>query len=221
MRKLECPSQTAAASYDLCISRVRNRSLRTRLRSVRPNVTSAAANYVTLAETSLLHTFPRSANVAGAVTKEEMGAVYTARMVGKKGPGRGLYDALIAGATRGRCPLCGVGQVTTLDHHLPKSKFPVLSVTPANLVPACTWCQNAKLEGFPRTAEEQTIHPYFDDFEDEPCFMRTSSRDLRQSSHSLPVLQMTGQTRLLRDFKSIWKFSNWIRCLLQMRQTNS
>ena len=43
----------------------------------------------------------------------------------------------------------------------------MLAVTPNNLVPSCTWCQTAKWEAYPQAAGEQTIHPYFDNFEDE------------------------------------------------------
>jgi hypothetical protein len=52
-----------------------------------------------------------------------------------------------------------------LDHHLPKDEYPVLSVTPNNLIPACPWCQGKKLTFYPESAEEQTLHPYFDDFD--------------------------------------------------------
>lgn len=55
--------------------------------------------------------------------------------------------------------------VSTLDHHLPKSHYPVLAVTPVNLVPACGDCNKAKLASLPRRPNEETLHPYFDDVE--------------------------------------------------------
>jgi hypothetical protein len=60
-----------------------------------------------------------------------------------------------------------VGVVRTLDHHLPKAKYTVLAVTPNNLVPCCRDCQSSKECAFPTKAEEQTLHPYFDDVESE------------------------------------------------------
>jgi len=58
--------------------------------------------------------------------------------------------------------------VNTLDHYLPKTSFPVFSVTPNNLVPACQWCQGEKLESYPTSEEEQLLHPYFDtEFDDQ------------------------------------------------------
>jgi hypothetical protein len=64
-----------------------------------------------------------------------------------------------------KCPLCTVNTVSTLDHHLPKAEYPILSVTPTNLIPACRDCQCAKMEGYPTTVTEQTLHPYYDNIE--------------------------------------------------------
>ena len=88
-------------------------------------------------------------------------------MVPRKQPGRSVYELIISAPKYGKCPLCGLGTVNTLDHHLPKSKYPALAVTPNNLVPSCAWCQVAKKEGYPTSPSAQTIHPYFDDFTSE------------------------------------------------------
>jgi hypothetical protein len=52
-----------------------------------------------------------------------------------------------------------------LDHHLPKVGYPFLSVTPTNLVPACSDCNKNKTGTSPATAEEQSLHPYFDNID--------------------------------------------------------
>jgi len=64
------------------------------------------------------------------------------------------------------CPACGeAGSPNTLDHYLPKGKFPHLCVTPLNLFPMCDACQQAKGE---KTGDGHSakffIHPYFDVF---------------------------------------------------------
>ena len=64
------------------------------------------------------------------------------------------------------CPACGeLGRPNTLDHYLPKGKYPHFCVTPANLFPMCDACQRAKLEKT-GTADEPRffLHPYFDVF---------------------------------------------------------
>ena len=151
--------------FNLCISRVRDRGLKNRLRAVSPLIETAATEYDDAADAGTLHTISREAVVGGNVDNEELVKVYSGRMVPATGPGRPVYDAILAGAPCDRCPLCGVGSVTTLDHHLPKGEYSCLTVTPNNLVPSCEWCQGAKMEAYPTAAGEQTMHPYFDDFQ--------------------------------------------------------
>ena len=149
--------------YDLCISRIRNPRLKLRLEGIRAAIVQVAEEYVEAASAAALHTLARQSDV-GDVEGNELRAVYTNRMAKGKQAGRPVYDRILGAPSQGRCPLCGIGVVNTLDHHLPKSEYPHLSVTPNNLVPACQWCQREKSADYPQTAGEQTIHPYFDDF---------------------------------------------------------
>jgi hypothetical protein len=96
------------------------------------------------------------------VTKEEMIWLYNQKMVPKGSTGRVIYDVIRASARNGICPQCGLRQVMTLDHYLPKSAYPALSVSPVNLIPSCTDCNKIKL-----ASVASTIHPYFDDVEIE------------------------------------------------------
>lgn len=100
----------------------------------------------------------------GAVTKEELQDVYV-RMTQARNPGRDIYDEIMKGAVNERCPLCGLGHVRTLDHHLPQARYTLLVVTPNNLVPSCRDCQSEKGSDYPKTEEKQTLHPYFDRFQ--------------------------------------------------------
>ncbi|MDD5384272.1 MAG: hypothetical protein PHG89_05260 [Gallionella sp.] len=172
MRKLPKPCDDTGAElvaidvFNVCISKVKNANLKTRLQGVRGLVAAAAVNYDAAASSVKLHTIKRQGKV-GEVSKDEMVSVYTYRMVSNKQPGRIVYDQIINAPKYQRCPLCDIGTVNTLDHHLPKTEYLKLTVTPNNLVPSCMWCQGAKKTGYPESAEEQTIHPYFDDFESE------------------------------------------------------
>ena len=62
------------------------------------------------------------------------------------------------------CPYCfSITRPTTLDHYLPKSKFPEFSVFPLNLVPMCSKCQTIKDEKFLDQSKRKIfIHPYYD-----------------------------------------------------------
>ena len=64
------------------------------------------------------------------------------------------------------CPACGeFGRPNTLDHYLPKGKYPHFCITPANLFPMCDRCQKEKGEKTGTVAEPRFfLHPYFDAF---------------------------------------------------------
>jgi 5-methylcytosine-specific restriction endonuclease McrA len=167
MQKLARPADDPEEVFVQCISRVRDKTLKTRLMSVKAAIISAAQSYERASTAAQLFRLQSHEAVNGIVTKDEMEAVYTDRMAKKNAPGRPIYDRLLAAPAYGKCPLCGQRIVSTLDHHLPKSLFPALAVLPINLVPACADCNKAKLEKRPNNAEEQTLHPYFDDIEDD------------------------------------------------------
>lgn len=64
------------------------------------------------------------------------------------------------------CPSCGEeGSPSTIDHYLPKEKYPEFSVTPVNMTPMCDACQTAKGQ---KTLDENGrrifLHPYYDEF---------------------------------------------------------
>lgn len=165
MIKLDPPDLDAGAVFALCISRVRDPALRARLVSIAPDVVRASDTFANLAAQARLHEFVREAIIAGLVTASEMEAVYTQRMVPRTAPGRAVYDVLMSQARSGKCPLCAQRDASTLDHHLPKAHYPVLAVTPLNLVPSCKDCNRAKLASLPTQANEETLHPYFDDID--------------------------------------------------------
>lgn len=64
------------------------------------------------------------------------------------------------------CPACGEpGKPNTLDHYLPKTRYPHFCITPLNLFPMCDACQDLKDT---KTGDADNprffIHPYFDVF---------------------------------------------------------
>lgn len=64
------------------------------------------------------------------------------------------------------CPACGeAGAPNTLDHYLPKGKYPHFCVTPLNLFPMCDACQTNKKEKTSDATDPRFfLHPYFDVF---------------------------------------------------------
>lgn len=167
MMRMDAPSLDADDVFAACISRIHDPALKLRMKSVAHLVVAASDNFDALAAKTCLHKFVRESDIGSVVTGKEMEAVYTQRMAKKAAPGRDAYDELFNSAPNGKCPLCGHRTVSTLDHHLPKTHYPILSVVPLNLVPACGDCNKSKLAKLPTTANEETLHPYYDDIESD------------------------------------------------------
>ena len=168
MWRTERPGLSAEKAYQTCISGVDEQELKSRLARIQLTVAREAAMFAAAAAEGQFHTLVRTKLIDGLVTTQEMSKLYSTCFAKEGSAGRVLYDELISAARNGRCPLCGHGFVSTLDHFLPKSHYPGLSVTPLNLVPACRDCNIIKGRRFPRTPQDATLHPYFDNVEEDP-----------------------------------------------------
>jgi hypothetical protein len=166
MLKIPKPIILAESIVDSCIGGIDNPELKARFEAAKLTLVATNTNFNILAECSSLHQIPR-VQAIGNVTSKEMQTLYETQMSSASGAARDYYNSLRGSSPLQKCPLCGIGVVSTLDHHLPKSKYPDLAVSPLNLVPSCSDCNTAKRANFPRDASEQTIHPYYDDFTDE------------------------------------------------------
>lgn len=167
MRAIVEPVFDPKTVYETCTNSISDVDLRDRLNFVTNNVVSAAQVYKQRAVVKQLYTIPENNNrnediVIGNVTKKELKGLYSDHMVGRAKPARVIYDQLLSKAPLGRCPFCGFGHASTLDHYLPKTKYPLISVLPINLIPACKDCNTGKSTATAATAEEQSLHPYFD-----------------------------------------------------------
>lgn len=165
MPLLARPTDDPSNVFVTCVSNVRANAIRQKFLAAAPLIGAAAASFLQAAENHSLHTMAIQNGVGADISTDEMINIYDQRMARKKSPGRAIYDKLMIAPPYGRCPLCGQGRVKSLDHHLPKTHFPALAVTPVNLVPACTDCNRAKGEIYPLEAAQQILHPYFDDLD--------------------------------------------------------
>lgn len=161
MRCLPLPTDTQADVFALCLAATTDPNLYARLTAISSALAAAGVNYQTNAASASLNQIPR-VEMVGAVTKKELIGLYETHLSKTKGAARAVYDRIRNAAPHNRCPLCGVGSVAVCDHHLPKSRYPDLSILPINLVPACHFCNEKKRAKYPNTTEKQTFHPYFD-----------------------------------------------------------
>ncbi|MGJ5751633.1 hypothetical protein FB563_4022 [Streptomyces puniciscabiei] len=162
MRHLDPPAFDTRATYLTCISNARP-TAKKRLETFEEPVVCAGDQYEAAAKNQALHSLKDlAAQPADQADRKALRKVYKDRMAKEDVPGRDIYDA-IKDAAKELCPLCGIGKVSTIDHQLPQAKYPLLAVVPVNLVPACRDCNTGKGEHSPATAEDQTLHPYYDD----------------------------------------------------------
>lgn len=165
MRPLPRPTDAAYDTYLTCIDGVRSSIDWRMLAAHADRVRDCAEYFMAAARHANVHLLEEKVFRPQSDTDREILAkVYGSQMARQGRPGREVYDRLRAAADI--CPLCGVGRVTTLDHHLPKSIFLYLVVAPDNLIPACADCNKRKTSTVPARAEDQTLHPYFDDIDD-------------------------------------------------------
>ncbi|BDT68848.1 hypothetical protein os1_30350 [Comamonadaceae bacterium OS-1] len=168
MKRLQMPSIDPLEVYTTCVSGVSLTDVAARFTSMTASVQAYALQYTARASANELYLFPPAEwgndtqFVLGDLTKGELTDLYTNQMVKRSQPGRPYYDHLMLLAPLGKCPFCGFGHVSTLDHHLPKARYPLFSILPANLVPACSDCNKGKGAGV-LYAENQISHPYFED----------------------------------------------------------
>ncbi|WP_343686107.1 hypothetical protein [Chryseobacterium gleum] len=167
MRKIPKPTLAAKDVFLECVSTVSNSGLKQSYENCQDLIEAAAQDFDNRFPRLEIYQIPRNLTVLGSIGKKEMKSVYTYRMVTDGMPGNTFYRILKNAAPYGKCPLCSVRLVETLDHYLPKSLYPILSVVPVNLIPACSSCNTGKKISYPTNSVEQTFHPYYDDVQDE------------------------------------------------------
>ncbi|WP_421359699.1 HNH endonuclease [Agrobacterium rosae] len=126
---------------------------------------SAEALYISSGESAELYSIAPTDGISGHVSTIEMERVYKRTFV-RSARTRQIYADLRSAPENDICPLCSQRTVSQLDHYLPQSAHPTLTVTPMNLVPACAECNKTKLAQEAADASCQTFHPYFEDADD-------------------------------------------------------
>lgn len=102
--------------------------------------------------------------VNGVLSKDDMCDVYDSKFVKVPAIRNKYYDHLMSLAINGKCPICGIGHASTLDHYLAKTIYPTYAVTPYNLVPVCKDCNFEKLDS-PLNPDIAPLHPYYEDID--------------------------------------------------------
>lgn len=166
MRRLRPPTFAVRDVIEACLAGITEEARVAQLRGVRSVIESAEHEYRALGEQGGLYQMPLG-EAESRVDRGFMSIIYKRHFVRRGSPSRVLYEQIRMAPEHGTCPLCGQRTVSTIDHYLPQVRYPELTLTPMNMVPACSDCNKAKLAQTPQTAEEQSLHPYFDDLGQE------------------------------------------------------
>ncbi len=166
MRKVNFPQLNGTTLLDSCIQSIVNSKTKEKILNIRQHMLLEYNAYISNSNLISFHlqsSFSGKENdvVVADVTCAELKDLYSSQMVPSTKPSRKEYDILRSSASNSICPFCGFGHVSTLEHYLPKSKYPLLSVLPENLVPCCSDCNSGVK--CPSSEEEQCFHPYFED----------------------------------------------------------
>lgn len=159
--------------FDACVNSIQDELIRKRILKIKSYIRGSNKVYKIHAIYSLLYDLKDEHinNTFCNANKDELVKLYTQQMVQNK-EGRKKYDLLLDLAPDGICPFCGFAQASTLDHFMPKKKYPSFSISPLNLIPSCSDCNTGKSEDVAGNKHEQIIHPYYDHklFEDQWLF---------------------------------------------------
>jgi hypothetical protein len=161
MKKLAKPKTSAQDVFRSCASGIDSDATRNRVLSEYSTFAAAELQYELAGMKSNLSSIYADSNLSLALGEDLWKKLYTQYMVPEGKPARRYYDEVLV-AANGKCPLCTIGHVASLDHYLPKSQHPIYSVLISNLVPACESCNRLKGSYIAKTPALQTFHPYFE-----------------------------------------------------------
>ncbi|WP_050768782.1 HNH endonuclease [Oribacterium sinus] len=164
--KINLPQIDKEAMINACTRGVKDNCRKKRLLASKEHILKTSNIYCAALAKVGLSKINANQKFVGEATKDDMIYLYEERLVKSK-QGKEFYNAIIAGAPWGKCPICGHYLADTVDHYLPKAIYYQFSVTLENLVPMCMKCNLCKRDDIPKIREKETIHPYFDDFDDE------------------------------------------------------
>ncbi len=166
MRFLSKPGLDPVDTFKACYSSLRDNEKQKNFESITDIIWQQAFEYDSKGNCAEWYLLKENNAIYNNISEEEIKRLYSQNLV-KNEEGKKIYDTLKSVPPRGVCPFCGIGDVSTLDHYLPKSKFPSFSVLPYNLVACCQDCNKNKSDKVPESKEGQSLHPYYDNFTED------------------------------------------------------
>lgn len=161
MKKMNAPNMIYSTVFDACIGSIRNKIIRQEFFQKKEIFIKADKKYTDLSKPFLLNNFLNYENhvVNQIITRDDIVELYYKFRDNKAAI---KYHNEIKNSTN-KCLYCNTNLVACLDHYLPKKEFPLLSIVPNNLIPACNDC-NFKLNNLYTKSSSLILHPYFEHY---------------------------------------------------------
>ena len=135
MRKITQPNFSVEDILNECILTTTPRVQIKAMENSKEGIISAETDYEDKILKGLLFSTSQMAQTP-YLTGNKLIQLYEYRMLQKPSV-RVYYDKIKSIVRNERCPFCNKQVVKTVDHYLPKTKYPIYSITPINLVAAC------------------------------------------------------------------------------------
>ena len=166
MRHLTKPNFNVKTIVEDCAASIQSAEKRKRFNDSSSYIQSKSDEYDSSAQLGEWESVSRETKVNGMIETKEMVSLYNDKFVKHSPEREQYYDKIMGLAINGKCPICSIGQVSTLDHYLAKTIYPTYAVTPINLVPVCRDCNTIKKDAPITANDEAPLHPYFDHIDD-------------------------------------------------------
>ena len=198
MISLELPRDEFEETYALCVNGVQDRAMPSRFLESAEELARIATSYSAALEDERFEDLRLHEQAYGSVTKDDMVWLYENRFV--DGPGRVVYNRMFMSSKYNRCPYCMCNGVKSIDHYVGKSVYPMLAVTPANLVPSCSDCNKNKSDKIITGSDDLILHPYFDRVDVRWLYAKFIEAELRVSFYfEAPLTYSDKNTRRLEN----------------------
>lgn len=215
MIPLEKPALSIDKIFQDCVNSIRDKIIRERVAKADKYIRGSHKVYGICAGYQLLHLLPEeslsNSVCSNYVSAPELIDIYEKQFVNNKEP-KLHYNQIKNLAPRGICPYCMIGQVTTLDHLMPKASFQSYTVSPYNLVPSCLICNKDKGGYIPKVKNEQILHPYFDAElnREQWLFARIAGKEKKSINYFVNApssWSQDGKSKVLKHFE-VFKLSH-------------
>lgn len=163
MRTLEAPTLSVQDVVDCFIDATDDEGMKNRFRAILNQLNTQQISYENHGTGRNWWQYNQT-DAVGDFSNDEMKGLYTNHMSKEGSSGFWIYSKIKNSSPNNRCPFCGVGVVSSLDHYLPKWRYSDICITPINLVPSCNDCNKFKHTSFPNNVSTQFLHPYYDDY---------------------------------------------------------